>query len=260
MAEPRPGLFELDRNAETSPRRLAILIGAGVVALLLLLWLFRDDEPRLADGPPDAAGAPPPVAAPAQTSLSLSSSAPAGASVADLRLHGVMGMGDEGAAIVSDGAGPQRLVRVGRDVLPGVPLLAVAADHILIRENGRDVRLAFAEDGDSAVSAAGSNSGNGSGLRGTEAERREAREYQAALTSFRVDGRHAGYRFREGRMPDIFQEAGLRQDDVILRVGGLRLEDDDAVAGIPERIRERGRVEIEILRGGQEQTIVMDAR
>ncbi|MGP1353440.1 MAG: type II secretion system protein N [Parasphingopyxis sp.] len=260
MAEPRAGLFQLDRDAETSPRRLAILIAGGVVALLLLLWLFRDDPPVSADTERDPAAAPP-VATPAPAPVETASPVAPAVSVAALRLHGVMGTGEDGSAIVSDGAGPQRLVRVGRDVLPGVPLLAVAADHILIRENGREVRLAFSEDGDGAVTAsAAPRSGNGSGLRGSEAERREAREYQAAVTSFRVDGRHAGYRFREGRMPEIFQQAGIRSDDVIVRVGGLRLEDDDAVAGIPERIRERGRVEIEILRDGREETIIMDAR
>ena len=259
MAEPRAGLFQLDRDAETSPRRLAILIAGGAVALLLLLWLFRDEPPTTADIEADSAVAPP-VASPAPAPVETASPVAPAVSVAALRLHGVMGTGDNGAAIVSDGAGPQRLVRVGRDVLPGVPLLAVAADHILIRENGREVRLAFAEEGEGTASAAAPRSGNGSGLRGSEAERREAREYQAAVTSFRVDGRHAGYRFREGRMPEIFQQAGIRADDVIVRVGGLRLEDDDAVAGIPERIRERGRVEIEILRGGRQQTIIMDAR
>ena len=66
--------------------------------------------------------------------------------VAQLRLHGVMGIGDSGSAIISTGAGPQRLVRVGRNVIPGVPLLAVAGDHVLLRENGREVRLAFADE------------------------------------------------------------------------------------------------------------------
>ncbi|MEM8694744.1 MAG: type II secretion system protein N [Pseudomonadota bacterium] len=253
MAEQGSGLFQLDRSAETSPRRLAILIGGGVAALLVLLWLFREDEPGPASPSP---ADPPTVAVPAATPPTPPPAAPEGGSVAELRLHGVMGTGDAGAAIVSSGAGPQRLVRVGRDVIPGVPLLAVAADHILVRERGREVQLAFAEDGSTGVTAPG----NRSSARGDEASRREAREYQAALVSHRIDGRHAGYQFREDRMPDMFREAGLRPDDVVRRIGGLGLEDADDVAGIPRRIRQRGRVEIEILRDGQPQTIIMDAR
>lgn len=145
MADGRPGLFQFDSNAETSPRRLGLLIGGGIAALLLVLWLFSGDDPSAFE-----------TAQPSSSPASLASSpaavapapaAPISASVAELRLHGVMGTGEDGAAIVSTGAGPQRLVRVGRDVVAGVPLLAVAADHILVRESGHEVRLTFAEDG-----------------------------------------------------------------------------------------------------------------
>ena len=142
MADDRPGLFEFDRDGETSPRRLAVIIGVGLVALLLLLWLFRDPAPA-PEAPPSPQGQ---AAAPQPSPAPIQSRPMPGNAVAHLRLHGVMGIGDSGSAIVSTGAGPQRLVRVGRDVLPGVPLLAVAGDHVLLRENGREVRLAFAED------------------------------------------------------------------------------------------------------------------
>lgn len=260
MADGRPGLFQLDRDAETSPRRLAMIVAAGLAALLLLLWLFSGDDsaPREAAQP---APAPAPAAAPPAAPTSDPVAAPS-ASVAELRLHGVMGTGEDGAAIVSTGAGPQRLVRAGRDVVPGVPLLAVAANHILVRESGREVRVAFAEDGQGSATAStvSPDAGSRSGQRGDEASRRESLEYQAALAPVRVDGRHAGYRFRSGSMPEMFRDAGLQDGDVVLRVGGLGLEDADDVAGIPRRIRQRGRVEIEILRDGEPRTIVMDAR
>ena len=258
MAEQRAGFFQFDRDAKTSPIRLAALIAVGLVVLLLLLWMFQDGDAEGSEPPPvysaSAAQAPSSHAAESQQSM------PTAGSVAELRLHGVMGTGDDGAAIVSVGASTQRLVRVGRDVLPGVPLLAVAADHIVLRENGREVRLAFSEDrGGAAVSVVGSASESSPASRDDEASRREAREYQAALAPHRIDGRHVGYRFRAERMPEMFRDAGVRPDDVILRIGGLGLEDADAVAGIPRRIRQRGRVEIEILRDAQPQTIILDA-
>ncbi|RED17754.1 type II secretion system protein N [Parasphingopyxis lamellibrachiae] len=258
MADGRPGLFQLDRDAETSPRRLAMIVAAGLAALLLLLWLFSGG-----DSSPHDTAQPAPVPAPSSVSSAPSSPAPVPptGSVAELRLHGVMGTGEDGAAIVSTGAGAQRLVRVGRDLVPGVPLLAVAADHILVRERGREVRLSFAEDGQGGTaSAASPGGGSRSGQRGDEASRRESLEYQAALAPVRVDGRHAGYQFRSGSMPEMFRDAGLQDGDVVLRVGGLGLEDADDVAGIPRRIRQRGQVEIEILRDGERRTIIMDAR
>lgn len=258
MADGRPGFFQFDRNAETSPRRLIMLVGAGVAALLLLLWLFNGD-----DSAPSQPAPPAPVSAvPTPRSAVPQPVAANGISVAELRLHGVMGTGTDGAAIISAGAGPQRLVRVGRDVVPGVPLLAVAADHILVRENGREVRLAFAEDGQGGATASTASPGTGSrpAQRGDEASRRESLEYQAALAPYRLDGRSVGFQFRAGSMPEIFRDAGIQDGDVVLRVGGLGLEDADDVAGIPRRIRQRERVEIEILRDGRPQTIVMDAR
>lgn len=145
MADGRPSLFQFDRNAETSPRRLVIVIGGGIAAVLLLLWLFIGNDSSSLESTPSAR-TPVPSASPSNA-IAPPPAVPMAASVAELRLHGVMGTGEDGAAIVSTGAGPQRLVRVGRDVVPGVPLLAVAGDHILVRESGREVRLAFAEEG-----------------------------------------------------------------------------------------------------------------
>lgn len=256
MDDNKPGFLQFDRGGETSPRRLAVLVGAGVVALLLLLWLFRDPAPPTESAVPASASPPEaaPVAAPRQP-------APAPAnSVAELRLHGVMGIGDSGSAIISTGAGPQRLIRVGRDAIPGVPLLAVAGDHVLLRENGREVRLAFADDANGGAVATPSGSSSEPGGRNSPEARRESREYQAALAPARIDGRHAGYRFRADRMPELFQSAGITADDIILRVGGLGLEDADDVAGIPERMRERETFDVEIIRDGQEQTITIDGR
>ncbi|QLC22044.1 hypothetical protein HFP51_07530 [Parasphingopyxis sp. CP4] len=254
MDENKPGFLQFDRDGETSPRRLAVLVGAGVVALLLLLWLFRDPAPEADRAPP--VNAPPPAAEPVATQ---SQPAPTN-SVAELRLHGVMGIGDSGSAIISTGAGPQRLVRVGRNVIPGVPLLAVAGDHVLLRENGREVRLAFADDANGGAAATPSGASSEPDGRNSPEARRESREYQAALAPARIDGRHAGYRFRADRMPELFQSAGITPDDIILRVGGLGLEDADDVAGIPERMRERGTFDVEIIRDGQEQTITIDGR
>ncbi len=109
MDDNKPGFLQFDRDGETSPRRLAVLVGGGVVALLLLLWLFRDPAPPTESAAP--ANVSPPAAAPVAAP---SQPAPTN-SVAELRLHGVMGIGDSGSAIISTGAGPQRLVRVGRE-------------------------------------------------------------------------------------------------------------------------------------------------
>lgn len=88
MAEQRPVLFQLDRTAETSPRRLVILIGAGVGALLLLLWLLRDGATQPPPPQPLHEDAGRKVAAPPAAPSPVTSTAlPIGGSVADLRLR-----------------------------------------------------------------------------------------------------------------------------------------------------------------------------
>lgn len=145
----QPGsLFRLDRDAETSPKRLIILAGVGVLLVLGALWAFSGD-----DAPVAPTSALPPAADPAQRELAARAITPAAppqlaeqpapaASAAGLELHGVMGFGGGGAAIIAVD-GQQRLVRVGRDVLPGLPLESVAADHVILLERGIPVRLAF---------------------------------------------------------------------------------------------------------------------
>ena len=60
-----------------------------------------------------------------------------------LKLTGVIAAGESPAsAAVFDGADPkQRSIRVGMDIQPGVTLKAVLADHVVIRNQGRDERL-----------------------------------------------------------------------------------------------------------------------
>ncbi|MBC2777159.1 type II secretion system protein N [Parasphingopyxis marina] len=257
MADGQPGLFHYDAGGETSPKRLAVLIGGGALAIIAALWLLGGDEGNEAPAPV-VAPAPAPVAAP---SPATPAPPPAGGvSVAELRLHGVMGTGDDGAAILSVGPGPQQLVRVGREAAPGIALLAVAGDHVLLREHGREVRLAFADDAPGALpSSASPSSASPSAPAGNAPDRREIVELQAALIPWREDGRHAGFEVRDGALPAILADAGIQPGDVLLRIAGNRLEDSSVVAEVPARLRQRGRLAVEIIRDGEEQTLFLEA-
>ena len=115
-------------------------VGIGLMALLLLLWIFGKDSPDTV---------PRPVASvETQSVRAVPHPSP---SLAELRLHGVMGTGGEGAAIIAIGAAPQRLIRVGREVVPGVPLIAVADRHILVRENGREIQIPLVDASEGAL-------------------------------------------------------------------------------------------------------------
>ena len=245
-------LFRLDRDAETSPRRLAILIGVGAVLVLGTLWMFSGED-TTAPPPPVPARPPPAAVPPPQPVQQLPAN---GVTAAQLTLHGVMGLGEEGAAIIAVG-GQQRLVRVGRDIAPGLTLVSVGLDHALIRERGQDVRLGFpVAGGGSAVGAAPAAAGPRSD--DEEAQRREAVEYQAGLVRSEIEGEVGGYRIRAGAVPGELGDAGLRPGDIVLRVGGTVLEDPDAVARIPREMRAANRVQIEFVRDGRTRTTIFE--
>lgn len=146
----KPGWLRYDPAAPTSPRLLLVLLGVALLLGIILIWSMSagDDPVETAEAPV----APPiasPVAAPAPT-LVAPPVAPS-ASSAQIVLHGVTGSPTDGAAIISVGEG-QRLVRIGRDIVSGLPLIAIGADHIIVRENGQDVRIPLR---DSVVAAPG---------------------------------------------------------------------------------------------------------
>lgn len=246
--------FRLDRQAETSPKRLAILIGAGGALLLVAIWMFSGDEPEAPVSPPA------PLVAPAPPASTLSAvAAPAQPTVASsgLELHGVMGNGAAGAAILSV-AGVQRLVRVGREVSPGIALQAIAADHVVLVERGATVRLGF--PGSTIV--AGSPTPPAPGANGSAASgaQREALESRIGMAQRRVAGRVGGFVIRRGATPSALAAAGLRSGDVVLSVGGTILESEDDLDRIPREMRGTGEVQIEFIRDGRVRRVAVNRR
>lgn len=243
---PKSRLLALDRDAETSPKRLALLIGAGLVFVVIAIWMFGSDE-EAAVAPPTPSPQPVLSAPPAAPPMPTAPVAPS-ASIAQMTLHGVMGRGADGAAIIAVAGDEQHLVRVGRDIVPGLTLVAIAADHVIISERGQTVRLGFPEAGGanpvSQVASTPSATARQQGLS-------EVVDYRVGLAPERSNGRTEGYRIRPGAVPATLEQAGLRAGDLVVRVGGTNLESPDDVARIPRELRGSDAVTIEYFRDGQ---------
>jgi len=223
-------------------RRRGLIIGGAAVALaaLLMVTLARRDAPVVAPSPlpalPTAAARAPQVeAAPA--------AAPA-PSADGLRLYGVAGAG----AIIGVSTGAQRLVAVGRDVLPGLRLEQVHIDHALLRSSAGTVRLDFA-----GASAAGPDRPTAGAA--PPASGGDTLNYRLGLAPRRQGGMVTGHVVRAGASLPPLERAGIRPGDVILAVNGSRL-DQERMLELPWTLENADGVTFEIERGGQRLRLV----
>lgn len=227
----------------TDPRRrLYLIIGAGIVLLLLTWWLTQPAEEAVAPPAPIAAAPPPaPVAA---TPTPPAPSAPA-ATPEGLRLFGLTGSG----AIIGLPDGSQRLVRIGREVMPGLTLAEVRQHNALLRSAADEFQLDFqgvaAAPGQPAAAAPQATAA------ASEAQiREETLRYRLGLEPHRAAGRIAGFTIRPGANLPALERAGLRAGDRILSVNGSVL-DEERMLELAWTIANSDRTEFEFERGGR---------
>lgn len=219
--------------------RLPALGGAAILLLLALGYQLSGDPaaPPQPDMPVTPAPQPPLPPAPAPPA------APPPASPDGLRLHGVTGAG----AIIAAADGRQRLVAIGRDVLPGLRLEQVRLDHALLRSSTGAFRLDFtgvAASGDGAPAAAAS---------GTPLEaaiREDGVRYRLAFSPRESGGRISSHVLRSGQALPVLERAGLRPGDVILRVNDSEF-DQERMMELARTVATSDRIVFEIERDGR---------
>ncbi len=131
------------RSLSLREKRL-IQVAILLVIVVLLSLLLRGGGGAPPPGPPQLEVVPTPRPAPATVPAPAPVAAPVPAPVpaadlSQLRLHGVLASG----AVISSGNGGQRLVPVGREVLPGLILIRIEQNHAILRAASGEVRLGF---------------------------------------------------------------------------------------------------------------------
>lgn len=245
---------------ETRREKIVIFGAAPVILLLFYLLLVgggeADEEVALAPPPgPRAAVAirptPPPAAPPApvqaRQSAALAVAADPPAPTTAITLTGVLGTGRGGSAIISYAGGAQRLITVGRDVLPGLTLREVRRDRVLLSGPAGPMELRF---GSAATvgQIADAPSGAAPSARSAEAA---ARVYVRAMEPQRVGGRVVGYQIRSASDLPLLGRAGLRPGDVLLAVNGNAIDGQERLTSIPAEIAGTPFVDVEFERGGR---------
>ncbi|MGQ0590992.1 MAG: hypothetical protein ACT4N8_15940 [Sphingosinicella sp.] len=223
--------------AELRDRR-AWLAGGVILALLLVLYLTMRGEAPVAPPRPPPRSAPPPVAA-APEQAAAPTATPEG-----LKLHGITGAG----AIIAMADGRQRLVAVGREVLPGLVLAENHPDHVVLRSGTSEFRLDFT--GATTAGGTPASAPAQSGPASEAAIHAEALTYRLGLAPRRTGGRVTGHVVRAGARLPALERAGLQAGDAILRVNGSEF-DQERMLELPWTIAQSERVTFEIERGGR---------
>jgi general secretion pathway protein C len=174
-------------------------------------------------------------------------------------------------AIIRDLEANQTLVCLLGDPLFDGTLVEIAEDHVLVARAGGLERLDL---GGSAVAQASprnevpvttaSLAREGNRISLSEAERAQlVKDPMAFAADVRArpqyeGGAMKGIQLGWMRPGSIFTQAGLQPGDVIQRVNGLTLDSADGLLGVLQQARTQPRVEIELSRGGEATSIVVE--
>lgn len=253
-----------ERFARLTPRERRF-VAAGAIALLLfaLYWLWPAGEKsdvELATTPPPPVQPvfvapvppPPPPSPPAPAPPAADASALAG-----LTLRGVMGGGPSGGAAIVAANGAERVVRVGRELIPGVILREVGIRHAIASSPGGDIRLELNKTGGTILSAAAPGA-PAMALNAPPTPHREALQYRLGLAPQKVDGRIRGFAIRPTARLPMLERAGLRPGDILVSVNGQAVESEEKVIELPQEIAGAYTAEFEFIRGGKRMKASLD--
>lgn len=197
--------------------------------------------------------------------------APADAAQLGLKLHGVRGamFGDRGSAIIATPDGKQGSYGVGETIMAGIVLRAVGGDHVVLSQNGADLRLPFAEFAAAPPPAPAPTLGQETppaGLRlppppasapagatpPPSASIDPARFLAQAGLQPRPQG--GGYVLNARGRGDMLRQAGLQPGDVLLSVNGSALSGPEQLGEMATELRNAPEAEIRFERDGQVMT------
>ena len=227
-----------------SPERRRLLLGVGLLTSggLLYLALSAGGEAPIAV----AAATPiePPIAAP-QPLAPAASTEPA-PDLTQLRLHGLTASG----AIIATGTG-QRLVRLGREVIPGVTLEMIKQHHAVLASSAGRFELGFLGLAESAAANPIPSARPATGPSSPQMRREETLQYRFGLAPRRDGGRITGFAVRSGAEMPLLQRAGLRPGDILVAVNGQAFESEEKVMELSSEIAGSYTVEFEFERNGR---------
>ncbi len=202
---------------------------------------------------------------------------------ADLKLLGTGGSGDFRYGIVEDQkAKEQKLVRLG-DSLDGAEVAEIGWRRLVLRRGPKEEVLLVPPDlGVSATSKKGpkrtanARTGTASASKvrklgddrfmiGRDEVNHQLENLSTLFTQMRAvpsmkDGNTQGFRVFAIRRGSLFQQLGLRNNDVVQRINGTELTDPTRAMGLFENLKGETRLSVDVLRGGEPRTLSYEIR
>ncbi|MBI5846439.1 MAG: hypothetical protein HZB31_00525 [Nitrospirae bacterium] len=173
-----------------------------------------------------------------------------------------------GYAFIENKGSMQRLFRLGEDVFGAGKLAAVSADKVTISDDGRRFELLFpniesvASKNPSTAAFASQTMKNSKEM---TFDREQIKKFlenpNELLTGARLmpllkEGRQEGFVVKEVRLGGVYENLGLKNEDIILRANKIDLNSPGDGVKIFNMIKELDRMELDIIRNGVPMTQV----
>jgi general secretion pathway protein C len=294
--------FASDRSRSTE---LAAMLCCGVLAALALWLLVRlvwalvpTDDAALAAMPARAAAGAPSAPTRSLAQWHLFGNTPVQAtgvaSTTSLILHGTLAERDPkaGIAVIADAGNGERSWRVGEEVSPGVRLVGVYADHVVVTRDGSEESLPLARDrnlapadvvrptpasvtGD-ATTPAGSAANAPNASANPAASVKAPPDWQQTVARLRqnpaelmrrvqvvpvLDGaKLTGVRISTGTDVALLSQIGLRPGDVVTSVNGTPVDSVERGQQIMSSLGSASSVRVTVLRDGKPTDVTVGLR
>jgi general secretion pathway protein C len=199
-----------------------------------------------------------------------------------IKLLGTVVSETRAAAIIATAAGrQQRVFFIGDSIQPGVTLKTVEAAAIVVDRGGRLERVSLAK-GTPLVSAPmpaihpvrrpppspmPAYSPAGAMRRNINRQhlQQQLKNFPALLSQARViprmvNGKPSGFTISEIAPGSLYQQAGLRNGDIILSVNGKRITDASQAMTMYQTLKNAPALDLVLIRAGQTQQVHYDIR
>ncbi len=189
----------------------------------------------------------------------------------NLELQGVIAASDpaDSWAIIGQSGGEQKLYKVEDQIqgVNGVKVAEVLDLKVVLNNNGRleDLWL-YGEDGKNFANAAGNYSPppvqSGPETQQASVSQQQLQEARniGDVVRFVVateNGKMIGYKVRPGRKRALFDQAGLKTDDIVVSVNGIEVNEPQKIREVYQALKNASEAELQIMRDGATQSITI---